>query len=96
MLDGPAAASALAGWASLSSAPSVPVHYDFWSGNVLWSHEKISGVVDWSGAVNGPAGFDLGWCRLDLHLLYGEHIAGVFFRAYEAATGHIDRELLAL
>lgn len=95
-LDGPAAATVLAEWATLSSAPSVLVHYDFWSGNVLWSQEKISGVVDWSGAVNGPAGFDVGWCRLDLYLLFDEHIADVFFRAYEAATDDIDRALLAL
>lgn len=64
-LDGPAAAAVLAEWATLNSAPSVLVHYDFWSGNVLWSHEKISGVVDWSGAVNGPAGFDR-CCRFRL------------------------------
>ena len=95
-LDGPAAAAVTAGWAALSGAPSVLVHHDFWSGNVVWSGEKISGVVDWSGAVNGPAGFDVGWCRLDLYLLFGEHIANVFFRAYEAATGSVDRELLAL
>jgi len=95
-LDGPAAAAVTAGWTTLSGAPSVLVHFDFWSGNVVWSDEKISGVVDWSGAVNGPAGFDIGWCRLDLYLLFGEHIANVFFRAYEAATGSVDRELLAL
>jgi aminoglycoside phosphotransferase (APT) family kinase protein len=96
MLDGPAAAAVQAGWAALNGAPSVLVHYDFWSGNVLWSQEKISGVVDWSGAVNGPAGFDVGWCRLDLYLLFGEHIADVFFRAYESAAGGIDPEQLAL
>ena len=95
-LNGPAAAAVTAGWASLNRAPSVLVHYDFWSGNVLWLDEKISGVVDWSGAVNGPAGFDVGWCRLDLYLLFGEHIADVFGHAYEAATGRVDRELRRL
>jgi aminoglycoside phosphotransferase (APT) family kinase protein len=65
MLDGPAAAAVTAGWATLSEAPSVLVHYAFWPGNVLWSDEKISGVADWPGAVNGPAGFDVGGCRHD-------------------------------
>ena len=32
-------------------------------------------------------GFDVGWCRLDLYLLYGERIAGVFLDAYESACG---------
>ena len=95
-LDGPAAAAVTAGWATLGRAPSVLVHYDFWSGNVLWSGEQLSAVVDWSGAVNGPAGFDVGWCRLDLYLLFGEHIADVFLRAYESATGSVERELLKL
>jgi Ser/Thr protein kinase RdoA (MazF antagonist) len=90
LLDGPAAAAVTAGWATLTDAPPVLVHHDYWSGNVLWSDERISGVVDWAGAVNGPAGFDVGWCRLDLYLLFDEHIADVFFRAYEGATGATD------
>jgi hypothetical protein len=44
-------------------------------------------IVDWSGAARGPRGFDLGWCRLDLVLLFDERIADVFLAAYEAATG---------
>ena len=47
-------------------------HYDFWSGNTLWQDGTLTGVVDWSGAALGPRGYDLGWCRLDLYLLYDE------------------------
>ncbi len=61
-------------------------HYDFWSGNVLWESGFLTGVVDWPGAALGPAGFDVGWCRLDLYLLYGERIADRFLHAYRAAS----------
>jgi hypothetical protein len=44
--------------------------------------------VDWSGAARGPRGFDVGWCRLDLYLLFGERIADVFLAVYENAIGH--------
>jgi aminoglycoside phosphotransferase (APT) family kinase protein len=40
-----------------------------------------TGVVDWSGGALGPRGFDVGWCRLDLYLLYDEHIAARFLDA---------------
>src|SRR5262249_9962059 len=42
---------------------------------------------DWSGAALGPRGFDLGWCRLDLYLLFEQRIADLFLAAYEAAAG---------
>ncbi|MEW1952506.1 phosphotransferase [Terrabacter sp. NPDC080008] len=32
-------------------------HYDFWTGNTLWRHGTVVGVVDWSGArVGSPGG----------------------------------------
>ena len=47
----------------------------------------MQGVVDWKGGAIGPPGFDLGWCRLDLVLLYDEHTADVFLNSYQAAMG---------
>jgi aminoglycoside phosphotransferase (APT) family kinase protein len=82
-VTGPAAGHVAAGAERLCCAPTVLTHYDFWSGNALWQADRLSGVVDWSGAALGPRGFDLGWCRLDLYLLFDEHIAGVFLSAYE-------------
>jgi len=52
-----------------------------------WRGGVLTGVVDWSGGAVGPAGFDVGWCRLDLYLLYDERIAGIFPDTYEAARG---------
>uniref|UniRef100_UPI0027427BC2 phosphotransferase n=1 Tax=Actinoplanes sp. RD1 TaxID=3064538 RepID=UPI0027427BC2 len=56
-------------------------------GNVLWEGERLSGIVDWSGACAAPRGFDVGWCRLDLVLLFGAGVADEFLAGYEAAAG---------
>lgn len=66
--------------------PRVLTHYDFWSGNMLWQDEQLTGVVDWSGAGLAPRGLDVSWARLDLVLLYEPAVAHAFTIAYESAT----------
>jgi aminoglycoside phosphotransferase (APT) family kinase protein len=85
-ISGPAADLVAARAEPLTRAPAVLTHYDFWSGNTLWRDGVLTGVVDWSGGGLGPRGFDVGWCRLDLYLLYGEHIADRFLACYETAS----------
>ncbi|MFC7545135.1 phosphotransferase family protein [Plantactinospora sp. GCM10030261] len=75
-----------AGWERLVGGSRVLTHYDFWSGNVLWSDDRLTGVIDWSGAALGPRGFDLAWCRLDLALLHGPDAADTFLAGYQAAA----------
>jgi hypothetical protein len=87
-LSGPAASLVAAQQDFLISAPRVLTHYDFWSGNTLWRDSILTGVVDWSGGAVGPRGFDVGWCRLDLYLLYDQRIADCFLDAYQAASGN--------
>ena len=87
-LSGPAASLVAARQDFLISAPRVLTHYDFWSGNTLWRDGILTGVVDWSGGAVGPRGFDVGWCRLDLYVLYGQRIADCFLDAYQAASGN--------
>jgi aminoglycoside phosphotransferase (APT) family kinase protein len=86
-LAGPLAPEVRSRWPQIAGSPEVLTHGDYWSGNVIWRDGALTGIVDWSGAARGPRGFDLGWCRLDLFLLYDERIADVFLEAYEAATG---------
>jgi aminoglycoside phosphotransferase (APT) family kinase protein len=86
-LEGPLAARVRSGWPGITAAPQVLTHNDYWSGNVVWRAGRLAGIVDWSAAARGPRGYDLGWCRLDLVLLFDEHIADVFLAAYEAASG---------
>jgi aminoglycoside phosphotransferase (APT) family kinase protein len=86
-LAGPLAASILSMWRQITAFTDVLTHSDYWSGNVIWRDEELAGVVDWSGGGRGPRGFDLGWCRLDLFLLFDERVADIFLDAYEAAVG---------
>jgi aminoglycoside phosphotransferase (APT) family kinase protein len=86
-LSGPFAAEVRSRWSQIIGSPEVLTHCDYWSGNVVWRDRRLTGIVDWSGAARGPRGYDLGWCRLDLVLLFDERIADVFLAAYEAASG---------
>ena len=86
-LHGPLAPGVLSRWSQIIGSPEVLTHCDYWSGNVVWRDRRLTGIVDWSGAARGPRGYDLGWCRLDLVLLFDERIADVFLAAYEAAIG---------
>jgi aminoglycoside phosphotransferase (APT) family kinase protein len=87
---GPTGPAVLAHWDRLVAQPRVLTHLDYWSGNTLWVGDRLTGVVDWSGAAYAPRGFDVAWCRLDLVLLYGKDIADVFTDAYRAAAGSLD------
>jgi hypothetical protein len=88
LLEGPAADRVRAAWPQILAAEEVLTHRDYWSGNVVWRDGTLTGVVDWEGAARGPRGFDVGWCRLDLVLLYDEEIADIFLAGYEEASGH--------
>lgn len=70
-----------------SGAELVLTHYDVWSGNTLWVGERLSGIVDWSGARRAPRGQDVAWCRLDLVLLHGVATAETFLADYEESAG---------
>ncbi|MDT3427632.1 aminoglycoside phosphotransferase (APT) family kinase protein [Paenibacillus forsythiae] len=63
------------------------IHRDYHPGNVLWQGETVSGIVDWPNACRGPAGADVGHCRLNLAQLYGVETADAFLRAYMDAAG---------
>ncbi len=93
MLGGPLAAEVQARWPEVVTSPEVLSHCDYWSGNVVWRDERLRGIVDWSDGSRGPRGFDLGWCRLDLVLLFDEQIADDFLAAYEAAGGQAVGEV---
>ncbi len=86
-LAGPLATRIRSGWRRIAASVEVLTHCDYWSGNVVWRDGKLTGIVDWADAARGPRGFDLGWCRLDLVLLFDERIADVFLAAYEDGIG---------
>jgi len=63
------------------------IHRDYHPANVLWQNDKISGVVDWVNACHGPAGVDVGHCRVNLAMLYDVETADAFLSAYEQHAG---------
>lgn len=77
------------------------IHRDFHPANILWSEGGISGIVDWVNACKGPAGIDIGHCRVNLAQLYGVSTADRFLGFYKKVAGdnfsyHPYWDLLAL
>jgi aminoglycoside phosphotransferase (APT) family kinase protein len=71
----------------LAGQPPVLTHNDYWTGNVLWQGDAITGVIDWAGGARAPRGYDVSWCRLDLVLLHDHATADTFLTAYQRAAG---------
>lgn len=63
------------------------IHRDYHPGNILWQEEEIAGVVDWVNACRGPAGIDVGHCRVNLAQLFGVSTADKFLEAYLIHAG---------
>lgn len=63
------------------------IHRDYHPANVLYKNQMVTGVVDWVNACKGPAGVDVGHCRLNLALLYNVDTANNFLTAYKNQAG---------
>jgi aminoglycoside phosphotransferase (APT) family kinase protein len=59
------------------SGPDRFIHRDFHPGNLLWSDDRLQGVVDWVDACIGPAAVDVAHCRVNLALLFGPERADI-------------------
>ena len=63
------------------------IHRDYHPTNVLWKDGGVSGIVDWVNACRGPAGIDVGHCRVNLAQLYGVAAADRFLSLYLKHAG---------
>jgi aminoglycoside phosphotransferase (APT) family kinase protein len=63
------------------------LHRDYQHFNMLWSRERLTGVVDWIEACVGPPEADVGHCRLNLTVLFSAALANGFRAIYEAESG---------
>ena len=63
------------------------VHRDFHPGNLLWTDDAFTGLVDWANACVGPAGCDVAHCRANLRDLAGPDVADRFVAAHASTTG---------
>jgi aminoglycoside phosphotransferase (APT) family kinase protein len=64
------------------------LHRDYQHFNMLWSRERLTGVLDWIEACTGPPEVDVGHCRLNLTVLFSADVADRFHAMYEAESGH--------
>jgi aminoglycoside phosphotransferase (APT) family kinase protein len=67
--------------------PTCFIHRDYQHFNLLWSRERLTGVIDWVQASVGPPDIDVGHCRLNLTLLFSADVADRFRQMYEAEAG---------
>lgn len=63
------------------------VHADLWQGNLMWSGDAFSGIIDWEAAGAGSYGVDLGSLRLDAALLYGMQAVDQVLFGWQEASG---------
>ncbi|MFC6226394.1 phosphotransferase family protein [Paenibacillus allorhizosphaerae] len=63
------------------------IHRDYHPANVLWKGGEVSGVVDWVNGCVGPAGIDVGHCRVNLAQLYDVQTADQFLSSYQKYAG---------
>ncbi|MDF2722421.1 MAG: aminoglycoside phosphotransferase [Paenibacillus sp.] len=63
------------------------IHRDYHPANVLWAGGEVSGVVDWVNGCIGPAGIDVGHCRVNLAQLHDVETADAFLAAYRRHAG---------
>lgn len=63
------------------------IHRDYQHFNLLWSRERLTGVIDWVEASVGPPDIDVGHCRLNLAILFSADVAERFRQMYEAEAG---------
>ena len=81
--------AAVAAWpVVLESSPTrVLLHGDYWPGNLLWSRQRLVGVIDWEQPRLGAPALDVATCRGDLTILFGPGAAADFVHEYESASG---------
>lgn len=63
------------------------IHRDYHPGNILWSRNRLSGVIDWISACAGPPQIDIAHCRVNLVRLHGLDVADRFLAAYASVSG---------
>jgi aminoglycoside phosphotransferase (APT) family kinase protein len=63
------------------------IHRDYHPGNVLWSGQRVSGIVDWVNTSRGAPEADVGHCRANLAGHFGLSVGDRFLARYQALTG---------
>ncbi len=75
---------------TIAESPAVFVHMDYWPGNVLWHHDRVSAVLDWDAAGYGDRALDVAYFRMNMYLRGIKSAADVFLDCYEAECGPVS------
>jgi len=67
----------------------VLTHHDFWFGNTLWSGERLTGIIDWDGAIIDDPGYDVGYARGDMQLVLAGDAPDRLLARYEGRRGPV-------
>jgi aminoglycoside phosphotransferase (APT) family kinase protein len=75
--------------------PSTPpglVHRDFHPGNILWTGDRIAGVIDWAETSWGPPDLDVAHAMTNFAMLHDLDSAHAFAAAYRRHGGVVDED----
>lgn len=72
---------------NIQQVSPVLLHIDYWPGNILWSRDEISAVVDWEEAAYGDPAVDVGYALMNIVMMGLPQAADEFLRVYEEDTG---------
>lgn len=72
------------------TAEQVFIHRDFHPTNVLFENDGVSAVVDWTDACLGAKQLDIGHCRWNLAMMYGQESADLFLKSYKIASPDLE------
>jgi aminoglycoside phosphotransferase (APT) family kinase protein len=67
-------------------APPAFLHRDFHPGNLLWAGGRMTGIVDWAFACQGPVAVDVAHTRCNLTMVDGLEAADRFLLEYTVAN----------
>lgn len=65
----------------------VLVHGDLWQGNLMWTGDAVTGLIDWDMAGVGDNGIDLAALRLDAALVFDMGAADQVLAGWTDVTG---------
>jgi aminoglycoside phosphotransferase (APT) family kinase protein len=63
------------------------IHGDYWFGNTIWMHGRLTGIIDWDGARIADPALDVSIARNDIVVFSGPLMADIFLERYERVRG---------
>lgn len=63
------------------------IHRDYHPGNILWTGDRLTSVIDWVNGCHGAPEIDVGHCAWNITDLVGPDAADAFRAHYEAMSG---------